>query len=756
MIRMLLEKKVLSEFYSEYSERIKLTKSLLKHPLTLTEKILFSHAINLPKEIVRGESSIDLAVDRIAMQDATAQMALLQFMLTGKDKVAVPTTIHCDHLILANKGRDEDVSKAIIQNSEVYDFLRSAANKYGLDFWNPGSGIIHQVVLENYACPGTLMIGTDSHTPNAGGLGVLAIGVGGNDAVDVMAGELWSLTMPRIYGIKLNGILDGWASPKDIILKVCQELTVKGGTGYILEYFGEGTESISATGKATITNMGAELGATTSIFPYDHHSKVYLETTGRDEVARIISNIYKELRSDFYVETNPTKFYDKVLEIDLNELEPQVSGPHTPDIVRPISKLSSEALENGWPLDLNYVLIGSCTNSSYEDMQKAAAVARQAAEKGRKVKSPLMVTPGSQTIYETIKRDGILEVFEKIGAVVLANACGPCIGQWSRSDIKQGEKNSIFTSYNRNFQKRNDGNPNTYAFIGSPEIAVAMALGGSLSFNPLADDLKDNSDVAFKLKEPVAEELPSSGFVLDTSGLVKQDRNCEIIITPESQRLSYLPSFEKWDIEKDFKDLRVLVKVRGKCTTDHISPAGPWLRYRGHLDKISDNLFSGATNAFTGSVGKGTDQLSGSHEVDLSKIAKNYNTHNIGWVVIGDENYGEGSSREHAAMSPRYLGCRAIIAKNFARIHEVNLKRQGVLPLWLVNINDYEKFRADDLVTIAFNGIEEGKNIEIYLQHAEGVHEVIAASHTFKRKEIEWFYAGSALNYLKDKIYSRR
>lgn len=738
----------MEKFYRNYAEKIRAVKERLERPLTYAEKILYTH-MESPENLKRGETNIKLKVDRIAMQDATAQMALLQFILTERDKVAVPTTIHCDHLIRAQNGADEDLDKALEENNEVYAFLKSAANKYGIGFWKPGSGIIHQVILENYASPAQLMLGTDSHTPNAGGLGMIAIGVGGADAVDVMAGEKWSIRMPKLIGIKLKGKLNGWTSPKDIILKIAEILTVKGGTGYIVEYFGD-TESISATGKATITNMGAEIGATTSLFPYDYHIERYLRATKRMEIADLTNQIKDELKADPEAEENPEEYYDKVIEIDLDNLEPHIVGPHTPDLGRAVSKLSEEAEKNGWPKEFKYALIGSCTNSSYEDMQRAAYIANQAAKRGLKAKCGFMITPGSEQIYKTIKRDGQMEIFQKIGGVVLANACGPCIGQWSRKDIKKGDKNSIITSYNRNFKKRNDANPETYAFIGSPEIVTAYALAGSMDFNPLTDYLEAPNGEKFKLEAPpIVDALPSQGFVFDTSGFEAPSGEGEIVIKPNSERLAFLELFKESEKE-DFQDLFVLLKAKGKCTTDHISPAGNWLKYRGHLDKISNNMFSGAVNFFTENPGTGKNILTGDVD-ELHKIARYYKSQGKGWIVIGDENYGEGSSREHAAMEPRYLGCKAVIVKSFARIHETNLKRQGILPLCFVNKEDYDKIRWDDKVTISDIDIQEGKNIEVIIKHSDSSEDRIKCSHTFKGEEIKWFKSGSALNYIRKK-----
>ena len=751
---MLLEKGQIEDFYKRYKENVDKARTNLGRPLSFAEKILYAHLVE-PDVLgvrpfskgLRGETNVALKVDRIAMQDATAQMALLQFILTERDRVAVPTTIHCDHLIRAQTGAIEDLDRALMENNEVYAFLRSSANKYGIGFWKPGSGIIHQVVLENYACPGQLMIGTDSHTPNAGGLGMVAVGVGGADAVDVMSGENWIVRMPKLIGVKLTGRLNGWTAPKDIILRVAEILTVEGGTGYIVEYFGEGARTISATGKATITNMGAEIGATTSLFPYDQHTEKYLKATRRQAIAELANQVKEDLQADPQIEEEPEKYFDKVIEIDLDTLEPHIVGPHTPDLGRPVSKLGQEAKEKGWPLEFKYALIGSCTNSSYEDMQRAASIAKQAAAKGVKTKCGFMVTPGSEQIYKTIQRDGQLKLFEDIGGTVLANACGPCIGQWKRSDIKQGEKNSIISSYNRNFKKRNDENPETHAFIGSPEIGTAYALSGRLDFNPLTDCL-EGTEGRFKLEAPpVVEALPVEGFVFDDSGYLEPTGEGEVVIKPDSQRLAFLVQFES---QRDFKDLFVLLKAKGKCTTDHISPAGRWLEFRGHLDKISNNMFSGVVNSFAVEPGKGKNVFTGEVE-DINKVARYYKEKGRGWIVVGDENYGEGSSREHAAMEPRYLGCRAVIVKSFARIHETNLKMQGILPLWFVNKEDYEKIRAEDVISIQDVEIEEGKPVDILVKHKDGAQETIKTKHTFKKEEIEWFKAGSSLNFLRSK-----
>ncbi|HLC90773.1 MAG TPA: aconitate hydratase [Candidatus Nanoarchaeia archaeon] len=750
-----LDKKEIELFYQNYSRAVQRCRSKLGHPLTFTEKIFFAHAPDLAvvhseqKSAIRGTTDLLLHVDRIAMQDATAQMAILQFMNTGRSAVAVPTTVHCDHLIQAFAGADQDLRDAQVENHEVYQFLKSAANKYGMGFWKPGSGIIHQVILENYAVPGQLMIGTDSHTPNAGGLAMAAIGVGGTDAVDVMAGERWPGKMPKIIGVHLKGSLSGWTAPKDIILTLAELLTVKGGTGCVIEYFGEGLASISATGRATIANMGAEVGATTSVFPYDEKTDLYLRATQREFVAEFADSFKQDLQADEEVYQNPLRYFDELIVLDLSSLQPQIVGPHTPDLGRDIHALAKEAREQGWPLELSSCLIGSCTNSSYEDLSKAYDIAMQAYEQGMKVKVPLLITPGSNQIYQTIQKEGWLNIFEAVGGKVLANACGPCIGQWKR---EQSGKNSILSSFNRNFKKRNDGNPETHSFIGSPEIVTALAFSGRLDFNPLADELD-----GFLFSAPQGRELPER-FAFSSDGYLAPHREGSILINPNSERLALMEPFTSWQ-QNDFKKMFVLVKAKGKCTTDHISPAGKWLAYRGHLDRISDNLFSGAVNAFSDSVGKGKNQLTGRIQ-DFSQIAREYKVQKRGWIVVGDENYGEGSSREHAAMEPRYLGCRAVIAKSFARIAETNLKRQGILPLWFVDKADYEKILEDDLITIddipleAGNGLYSlklGNDIYLHVQHVDGSIEAIPCRHTFSAEERAWFTAGSALEYLKQK-----
>jgi len=695
-----------------------------------------------------------LKPDRVAMQDATAQMALLQFMLAQRKSVAVPSTIHCDHLILARVGAAEDTKNAKDTNREVYDFLRSASQRYGLGFWEPGAGIIHQVVLENYAFPGGLMIGTDSHTPNAGGLGMLAIGVGGADAADVMAGLSWEVKCPKLIGVRLKGSLNGWASPKDVILKLCSILTVKGGTDKILEFFGPGTKSISCTGKGTITNMGAELGATTSVFPFDERMASYLRMTQREDIAQLAEKFQKFLTADPEIDKDPKRFYDEVIEIDLSVLEPYVTGPHTPDLARPVSQLAKDVHEKGYPAELKAALIGSCTNSSYEDIGRAAYVAAEAQKAGAKAKCYFLITPGSDQIHNTIRRDGQLQALERIGGTVLANACGPCIGQWKRDDIKKGETNSIINSFNRNFPARNDGNAETLSFIASPEIVTAYALAGRLDFNPLKDKIKTENGKEFVLTPPQAPEMPVKGYAKGEAGYIaplseKERLKIEVIVSPNSERLQILAPFNEWD-GKDFENLFVLLKAKGKCTTDHISPAGLWLKYRGHLDKISDNMFLGANNAFTDKSGQVKNWLKNGETVTAALAARDYKKAGRGWVAIGDENYGEGSSREHAAMSPRFLGCKAVIAKSFARIHETNLKKQGILALKFEKPSDYDKVREDDKLNITrLQSFAPGKNLNLTVIHKDGSIEKLFLTHSFTNEQIQWFKAGSALNLMK-------
>ncbi len=737
------------KLYLSLPARIEALRRKLGRPLTLSEKILGAHATDPASQVFeRGKSYLSLRPDRVAMQDATAQMAILQFMLAGNDSVAVPSTIHCDHLIQARVGAAEDTRNAIETNREVYDFLKSAAARYGMGFWQPGAGIIHQVVLETYAFPGALMIGTDSHTPNAGGLGMLAIGVGGADAADVMAGLPWEVKCPQLIGVHLKGRLGGWTSPKDVILKLCGILTVKGGTDRIVEYFGEGARSLSCTGKATVTNMGAELGATTSVFPFDERMAAYLEATRRADIARLARANAVHLVADPEVEQDPARFYDQVIEIDLSTLEPHVVGPHTPDLVRPVSQMARDAREKGYPQVLSAALIGSCTNSSYEDIGRAAHVAAQAVRAGVRAKCYFLITPGSDQVQNTIRRDGQLKTLEQIGGTVLANACGPCIGQWKRDDVKKDEPNSIITSFNRNFPARNDSNPGTYAFIASPEVVTAYALAGRLDFNPLTDKLETPDGRPFVLEPPTAPELPAAGFAPGEAGFLapaplEERRRVEVAVSPTSERLQKLAAFAPWD-GRDLDGLAVLLKTKGKCTTDHISPAGPWLKYRGHLDRISDNMFLGATNSFTGQAGH---VRSGATPAEA---ARTYKKEGRGWIVVGDENYGEGSSREHAAMSPRLLGGRAIVAKSFARIHETNLKKQGMLAATFRNPADYDKVREDDRVSVSGLGaFAPGKPLKLTLKHTDGSSETVELAHSYTPEQIEWFRAGSALNRLK-------
>lgn len=727
----------------------------LGRPLTLTEKIVLAHLDDpAAQELERGRSTLFLRPDRVALQDATAQMALLQF--TQADIPArTPATVHCDHLIRARSGAAEDMENALGEHREVYDFLESACRKYGLGFWKPGAGIIHQVVLENYAFPGGLMIGTDSHTPNAGGIGMIACGVGGADAADVLAGLPWEVLYPKMIGVRLTGQLSGWTAPKDLILKICKILTTRGGANHVVEYFGPGVESISATGRATITNMGAEIGATTSLFPFDGRTAAYLRATEREAIATLAEQHAEQLVADPEVGSDPERFFDRVIEIDLSKLEPHVVGPHTPDAARPLSRLAAEARKKGWPGEIKVALVGSCTNSSYEDIGRAAAVARQALEGGLTVKSRFMVTPGSERIHETIKRDGLMETLEAVGATVLANACGPCIGMWERSDVEPGTPNTIVTSFNRNFPGRNDGSANTLAFIASPEVVMALALAGSLDFNPLADTLHAPDGAEVRLDPPVAPELPERGFEDGRSGYAapaEDGSSVELAVDPESERLQLLAPFEPWN-GNNFDDLPVLVKARGKCTTDQISPAGVWLRFRGHLDRISDNMFLGAINAFTGEAGKGMDQLSGEKGLAFAAIARRYKAGGLRWVAVGDENYGEGSSREHAAMSPRFLGAAAVIARSFARIHETNLKKQGVLPLTFTNRGDYKRVGENDRISVkGLADLAPGRPLVIVIRRPGGMSETMAVRHSLTAEQVEWFKAGSALNLLKQKM----
>jgi aconitate hydratase len=723
----------------------------LGRPLTLAEKILANHLDGADQTLTRAQSNLDLRPDRVAMQDATAQMALLQFLSGGLERVAVPTTVHCDHLIRARLGAEQDLSTADTENREVYEFLRTASARSGIGFWKPGSGIIHQVVLENYAFPGGLMIGTDSHTPNAGGLGMLAVGVGGADAVDVMAGLPWNVRSPKLIGVKLTGKLSGWTAPKDVILKLAGLLTVAGGTGAIVEYFGSGCESISCTGKATITNMGAELGATCSVFPCDASMLRYLRATGRSDIAALAEQHSAELCADPEVTRDPARFYDQVVEIDLDHLEPHVVGPHTPDLARPISQLGAEASAKGWPVQISAALIGSCTNSSYEDVGRATHILRQAVAAGVRLKTPLLISPGSDQVRATIERDGFLQDLTAAGATVLSNACGPCIGQWKRDDMQDGTVNSIITSFNRNFQARNDGNSATFSFISSPELVMTAALSGRLDFNPATDSLSDAQGKSVRLQPPHADELPPRGFAAAGAGFIAAPTNTsgvQVVVDANSPRLALLEPFAAWD-GQDILGAPVLMKANGKCTTDHISAAGKWLAFRGHLDRISDNMFLGAKNAFDGATGKGLNVFSGAR-AEFAANARDYKTRNVGWVAIGDANYGEGSSREHAAMSPRYLGGRAVIARSFARIHETNLKKQGLLPFTFVNAQDWEKIlETDRLDIVGLDSLAPGKNVRCTLRHADGTSETIELAHTMTPQQIGWFKAGSALNLIR-------
>lgn len=755
---------MLRHFYATYSSRVSRAKSLLKHPLTYSEKVLFSHLFSphFDDSMVRGESYLDFRPDRVAMQDATAQMALLQFMNAGKDHVAVPATVHCDHLIRADVGAAKDLPAAKAINKEVYDFLQSAAARYGIGFWAPGAGIIHQTVLENYAFPGGMMVGTDSHTPNAGGLGMAAIGVGGADAVDVLTGQPWELKLPRLIGIRLKGSLSGWASPKDVILEILGQLTVKGGTNAILEYFGEGVESLSATGRATICNMGAELGATCSIFPFDTNTEEYLRQTERGEVADMALACTDDLKADSEVYANPEKYFDRVIDIDLSSLEPHLNGPFTPDAATPVSEMPDKAAANDFPLKVEVALVGSCTNSSYQDLARAAAVARQAVTKNIPVKAELIINPGSEMIRQTAERDGILSDLREIGGIIMTNACGPCIGQWKRHTDDNTRKNTIVTSFNRNFRRRADGNPNTFAFIGSPEMVVALAIAGRLDFNPATDKLIDRDGNEVTLDEPSGNAFPPKGFEvssgqqcsnieqLESEGLfippTDNGKDIEVVISPDSQRLQKLVPFPAWD-GKDLTDMLLLIKTKGKCTTDHISMAGPWLRFRGHLQNISDNLLMGAVNAFNGESNKVKDQLDGIYK-EVSAAAKDYKAHGIPSIVVAEDNYGEGSSREHAAMEPRFLNVRVVLAKSFARIHETNLKKQGMLALTFIDKNDYDKVREDDRISVTgFHAFAPGSRFTIILKHTDGSVESFKAQHSYNDLQIKWFKAGSALNY---------
>jgi aconitate hydratase len=749
---MVFDLDLIKKLYGEMPSKVDAARKLVGKPLTLAEKILYAHLFTPPTHAyTRGKDYVDFAPDRVAMQDATAQMALLQFMTCGRDQVAVPSTVHCDHLIQAKTGAVSDLATALDVNKEVYDFLASISNKYGIGFWKPGAGIIHQVVLENYAFPGGMMIGTDSHTPNAGGLGMVAIGVGGADAVDVMAGLAWELKMPKLIGVKLTGKMSGWTSSKDIILKVAGILTVKGGTGAIVEYFGEGADSLSATGKGTICNMGAEIGATCSVFAYDAKMAAYLKATGREEVAALADGIKDYLRPDKEIYADPAKYYDQVIEINLNELEPHVNGPFTPDLAWPISKFAEAVRANHWPERLEVALIGSCTNSSYEDISRSASLAQQAIDKKLKTKAEFTITPGSEQVRFTIEKDGFLKTFDQIGGVVLANACGPCIGQWARHIDDPNRKNSIITSFNRNFAKRNDGLASTHAFVASPEIVTAFAIAGDLTFNPLKDKLKNEKGEEVMLDEPTGVELPPKGFSVDDAGYqapAKDGKGVQVVVKPDSQRLELLAPFAAWE-GTDLKGLKLLIKAKGKCTTDHISMAGPWLKFRGHLDNISNNMLIGAVNFFNEKTDSVKNELNGQYG-PVPATARAYKAAGIGSVVVGDENYGEGSSREHAAMEPRHLGVRAIIVRSFARIHETNLKKQGMLALTFANKEDYDKVQEDDSIDIVgLTSFAPGKPLTMVLNHKDGSKDQVTLNHTYNEPQIEWFKAGGALNVIR-------
>ena len=744
--------KLIEKFYKNIDSNIKHIRTKINKPLTLSEKILYLHSSFDIEDFKRGKDYVEFNPDRVAMQDATAQMALLQFMMANKNQVAVPTTVHADHLIQAKNNSEDDLTTALDVNSEVYDFLSSVSSKYGIGFWKPGAGIIHQVVLENYAFPGGMMIGTDSHTVNAGGLGMIAIGVGGADAVDVMVGMPWELKFPKLIGVKLVGSLNGWASPKDIILKLAGILTVKGGTGSIVEYFGEGAKNISCTGKGTICNMGAEIGATTSTFGYDDSMERYLIATGRKEVAKLANNIRHHLTGDDEVYNNPEKYFDEVIEINLSELEPYLNGPFTPDKATPISQMASEAKKNDWPIDVEVGLIGSCTNSSYEDISRASSIAQQAIDNKLKVKSKYTITPGSEQVRYTIEKDGLIEIFNQIGGTVFANACGPCIGQWQRKDAEKESKNTIVHSFNRNFAKRADGNPNTYAFVGSPELVTAIALSGNLGFNPITDTLLNEEGKEIKLTVPKGFELPPNGFQVEDQGYQSpsdKSENIIIEVSNHSDRLQLLDPFEKWD-GKDLLDLKLLIKAKGKCTTDHISMAGPWLKFRGHLDNISNNLLLGATNFFNNKVNLVKNQITNEYD-ETPNVARYYKNNKISSVIIGDENYGEGSSREHAAMEPRYMKVIAVIVKSFARIHETNLKKQGILALTFNDKDDYNKILEDDQFNIfGLKDFQPGKNLNCEVVHVDGSKDKIILNHTYNYNQIKWFKAGSALNLIAE------
>ncbi|MBS1593303.1 MAG: aconitate hydratase [Bacteroidetes bacterium] len=746
---------MIRKVYEALPAKVQAARALTGKPLTLTEKILYSHLHSDQKPVVfeRTKSYVDFAPDRVAMQDATAQMALLQFMTAGRKKAAVPSTVHCDHLITAKVGSKADLEVANSGNKEVYDFLASVSNKYGIGFWKPGAGIIHQIVLENYAFPGGMMIGTDSHTVNAGGLGMVAIGVGGADAVDVMAGLPWELKWPKLIGVKLTGKLNGWASAKDVILKVAGILTVKGGTGAIVEYFGDGAVSLSCTGKGTICNMGAEIGATTSTFGYDESMERYLRATGRADVADLANGVKEHLNADPEVYADPAKYFDELIEINLDELEPYINGPFTPDLATPISKMKEAAAANGWPTKVQVGLIGSCTNSSYEDISRAVSLAQQVADKNLKAKAEFSITPGSEQIRFTIDRDGFINTFNKIGAEVYANACGPCIGMWARAGADKKEKNTIVHSFNRNFAARQDGNPNTYAFVASPELTTALAIAGDLTFNPLTDTLVNEKGETVKLDPPSGYELPTKGFAVDDPGYqapAADGSGINVVVNPESDRLQLLYSFAPWE-GTDIKGLKLLIKAKGKCTTDHISMAGPWLKYRGHLDNISNNMLIGATNFFNDKTNSVKNEMTGAYD-EVPKVQRAYKAAGLGSIVVGDENYGEGSSREHAAMEPRHLGVRAILVKSFARIHETNLKKQGMLGLTFADKNDYNKVQEDDNIDIlGLTSFAPGKPLTVVLNHKDGSKDEIQVNHTYNEQQIEWFKAGGALNIIRAK-----
>ena len=750
---MVYDIEMLKRFYASYAVHVDAARVKLGKAMTLAEKILYAHLYDAGTAAAfrRGEDYVNFRPDRVAMQDATAQMALLQFMNSGKDCSAVPATVHCDHLIQAYRGVKEDLPVAKETNKEVYDFLKSVASKYHIGCWKPGAGIIHQVVLENYAFPGGMIVGTDSHTPNAGGLGMIAIGVGGADAVDVMTGMEWELKMPKLIGVRLTGKLNGWASPKDVILKLAGILTVKGATNAIIEYFGEGTASLSATGKATICNMGAEVGATTSIFPYDEEMEKYLCATGREEVALMASGNALYLKADAEVEAHPEAYYDRIIDIDLSTLEPYINGPFTPDAACPISEFAEKVRANGYPQRMEVGLIGSCTNSSYQDLSRAASLARQVKAKGLKMAAQLIINPGSEQIYCTAKRDGMIADFEAVGGVIMTNACGPCIGQWKRVTDDPLRANSIVTSFNRNFAKRADGNPNTHAFVASPELAMALAIAGDLCFNPLTDSLTNERGEQVRLDAPVGETLPDKGFTVDDNGYVApaaDGKDMEVSIAPDSKRLQKLAPFAAWD-GKDLTDMPLLIKTLGKCTTDHISMAGPWLRFRGHLENISDNMLMGAVNAFNGKTNSVWNRLTGEYEA-VSSVAKQYKAKGIPSIVVAEENYGEGSSREHAAMEPRFLNVRVILAKSFARIHETNLKKQGMLALTFTNKDDYNKIQEHDLLSVVgLDGFAPGKPLQVIVKHEDGTEDSFLASHTYNEMQIGWFKAGCALNTFK-------